>query len=1756
MKWTSTPPGNFKLFVLFLSLTLFSAKSYAQSRIYANQVTVGNGAGDHVDNAGNALLPDNSFATVKSSGALLGGYKGQLEIKFPTTLAAGTTSFVRIDFDPDVLNALLGGNLGGALADLVGGLVLGNHSFVVEARNGLTTVLSGSTTGAFTNANLRLIKDATGNFYVALTPNLAYDRIYLQDITSALLLGGTNETKVYNAFYTNGVDPCAQAFATGFEGTGLTVDLLGLGKAGVTNPERAIDANPNNFSELSLGILGVAGSISQNLYFETLSNPSDDINIKIQADPALVNVGLLNNISITAYNGTTEVGTAALSSLLNLDLLGLLNGGQVVSIPYSPGLPYNRVKITMSSLLNASLTQTLNLYAVTRSAGRPTFIAPASNNVAICAGSTASLTATTSTTNELRWYNDLTGGAALATVAYNGVFTTPVLSANKTYYVAARRVGCTEESVRVPVTVSVTQVPVAPAVAAVAPVCAGGSAILTVNSPVAGVSYRWFNTPAGGAALATGNSYTTAALSAATTFYVEAITGTCASPTRTAVAVTVNPAPALPVVTTNNEIITSGQTATLTATSTAGTTIKWFAAPTGGVALATGANFTTPVLTATTTYYVGTENASGCSSSARIAVTVTVIGGPVNPNCNAAVAQQTGIDGICLLCSIQGAGNSTDANSTNFTRINLAVGVGATGYQRLIFANAGSATDSIRLDLETPVGLADLTALGGATVTVLNGSNVVSTYTLNSNLINLQILSGNRFKATFVGGGAFDRVEIRFGALVSALSNLNIYGAEIVYPNPTLSSAGTTVCSGSSAIISAAANGGTTLRWYSAPSGGALLYTGENFITPVLAATTTYYIEVSKGSCANTDRVPVTATVLNPPAVPVVASLAAVCSGSSVAIPVANPISGIAYNWYTAATGGSPIFTGATFVTPVLTTNTTYYVEATNGLCGSATRRSVPVIVSPRPVLPQIQASSTSVNPGQTAVLTASSTDANVTFNWYNSANSTNPVYIGPTYITPPLTVSTTYYLEAVSNVTGCSSSNRVQVTINVNGGGGPNPVPCEPPIAQVNGVTGVAILAGVFNPDLAIDNNTTTASSLVMPVGLLGASVYQRLTFANLSEVGDTVRVLLSAPGKLLSLGVLSNIVISSYNNNTSNNDGLALNDALIRVELLTVNSSALITFVPTKAFDKIEVRLNSGLAGALTTIDLNYAQRIIAAPEVVSDNVTACETQTTVLTVSNPRAGITYKWYDAAGNYQTGKDGTSFITPVLTTNTRYFVEANTASGCTSYRTVVNITVTPKPLPPVLISSSINTCTGNSVVLQVNNPIMGLTYKWYNGSGIYQAGKDGVTFTVPSVTGTTTYTVEAVNICGIASASRTTATIKVGTLDLPVVNPSTVTVKSGSPAVLTATSSTSGAIFNWYSSAVSTTVLYTGPRLVTAPLINNGTAPTQVMLYVEAVVPGGCPASGRTQVIITVIPNGAPTDVPCELASVGIKDGVDGIALLTGVFNPALAYDNNSESASSLVMPVGVLGASVYQQVGFNGLSAIGDTVRVRISSPGKLLSLAVLPSIELTTFNGAVSNNDMIVASSPLIKLELLSDNSGAILTFVPQKRFDGIELRLRSGLAAVLTTLDFNYARRIVAAPVVSSASATVCAGSSATLAVSNPSSGVTYRWYLGATYLTGKDGAVFTTDPLLPAGTYDYFVSASRNGCESIKTKVTVNILAAPLPPVTGFTESVTDVIGHAVTGFPAAGTGGSGAARMLTVTFVLILSQPLREAETK
>jgi hypothetical protein len=76
-----------------------------------------------------------------------------------------------------------------------------------------------------------------------------------------------------------------------------------------------------------------------------------------------------------------------------------------------------------------------------------------------------------------------------------------------------------------------------------------------------------------------------------------------------------------------------------------------------------------------------------------------------------------------------------------------------------------------------------------------------------------------------------------------------------------------------------------------------------------------------------------------PPAAPT-GSGQSLCGSGSVLIS-ANPPAGSTINWYSSASGGSPIGTGSFFNTPSISSTTTYYAESVSGDCNSTTRTPV-----------------------------------------------------------------------------------------------------------------------------------------------------------------------------------------------------------------------------------------------------------------------------------------------------------------------------------------------------------------------------------------------------------------------------------------------------------------------------------------------------------------------------------------------------------------------------------------------------------------------------------------------------------------------------------------------------------------------------------------------------------------------------------------------------------------------------------------------
>ncbi|MBX0335349.1 T9SS type A sorting domain-containing protein [Pontibacter sp. HSC-14F20] len=158
------------------------------------------------------------------------------------------------------------------------------------------------------------------------------------------------------------------------------------------------------------------------------------------------------------------------------------------------------------------------------------------------------------------------------------------------------------------------------------------------------------------------------------------------------------------------------------------------------------------------------------------------------------------------------------------------------------------------------------------------------------------------------------------------------------------------------------------------------------------------------------------------------------CGNGTVTLTASGTTNGN-YRWYTAQTGGTAINgeRNATYTTPRLTNSTTYYVAVTNGTCESS-RIPVTAFVHSGTNTPVVN--SVTICSGSTPTISVSSPVNGTVYSWYTASSGGTPFHTGPTYTTPSLTASATYYVAA-SNACGTSARRTVTVTV--------NPVPNAP---------------------------------------------------------------------------------------------------------------------------------------------------------------------------------------------------------------------------------------------------------------------------------------------------------------------------------------------------------------------------------------------------------------------------------------------------------------------------------------------------------------------------------------------------------------------------------------------------------------------------------------------------------------------------------------------------------------------------------------
>jgi gliding motility-associated-like protein len=597
---------------------------------------------------------------------------------------------------------------------------------------------------------------------------------------------------------------------------------------------------------------------------------------------------------------------------------------------------------------------------------------PAVENTAICAGEKITLFVNNPDPDlDYKWYAD----AAATHLIGSGITYTssdPLFATMSFFVKAENSSGCTSSGLK-QVEVLVIDKPIAPVVDD-ATVCAGSSATLAIVGPETSLIYRWQD--ANGTLLHTGTTYTTVPLSSAATFYVTAFTttrpacasishavtvrimgmvtantirgdqsicsgiapakltgslpsggglatlayqwessedninyvsivgantqeyapaglttttwfrrkvkaaGPCSEGVSNAVRITVAPLPAAPLA--DDAIVCAGSQASLRIKNPLSAinniTYHWYLTASGGTPVGSGIIFSTPALTASTTYYLEAVQGNGCRSS-RQAVLVTV---------NQSITDNT-ISSSQTICI---GDRPTDLTGS--------------------FPNGGNGVFSFQWESSTTG--ANYKEIAGATGQSYTPDEVLTQTTW------------------------YRRKVLTNASCAEQISNA--VKIELI-PQPTAPTVShAAICPGNRVTLEAIAMAGLLVEWYDAPEGGNLLFTGSSYRTPVLATTTSFWVQtVNSNSCGSAVRQEAKVLVV-PPQVTVSKDITIV-EGKPVQLSATG---GASYSW-TPKTGLSDPEVANPVVRPV---ETTTYTVTINTKEGCTVVRQVTITVHPR----------------------------------------------------------------------------------------------------------------------------------------------------------------------------------------------------------------------------------------------------------------------------------------------------------------------------------------------------------------------------------------------------------------------------------------------------------------------------------------------------------------------------------------------------------------------------------------------------------------------------------------------------------------------------------------------------------------------------------------------------------------------------------------------------------------------------------------
>ncbi|PKP01300.1 MAG: hypothetical protein CVU11_15580, partial [Bacteroidetes bacterium HGW-Bacteroidetes-6] len=848
-------------------------------------------------------------------------------------------------------------------------------------------------------------------------------------------------------------------------------------------------------------------------------------------------------------------------------------------------------------------------------------------------------------------------------------------------------------------------------------------------------------------------------------------------------------------------------TGTLTLTASGANTLHWYDAASGGTDLATGASFTTPSLSSTTTYYV--ENVisetpqnvgpavSGSSSNTASYLTFDVsreltlisIQSRRQNSGNVTISLQNS-SGVTLQST-----SATIGTSTTTIPLNWVIPAG-TGYRLVTPAN--SRLFSMTSGVSYPYSIAGLVSITGCN----SGSSIYSSY----------------FNWSVQGYGcASNRTP------VVATINPTVTPSVVVTPSTT------TICAGTNVSFTAApTNGGTpTYQW---KVNGSNVGTGSTYNSSSLAnGDVITCVMTSTASCVS----PTTATsnsvtmVVNPtlaPSVSIAESANNICTGTNITFTPTPTNGGTpTYQW---KVNGSNVGTGTTYSSSSLSNgDIVTCVMTSSETCaspGTATSNSVTMVVNSS-ITPSVSvaASQTSICSGTNVTFTATPTNGGTpTYQWkLNGANvgTGTATYSNNTLANGDIVTCQMTSSESCASPTTATSNNVTMIV--------------------TSSLTPAVSVAASASTICAGNNVTFTAT----PTNG-GTPTYQwTLNGSNVGTGASTYNNSSLANGDIVACQMTSSEACASPTSATSNNVTMVVNPSLtptvsIAESVNNICAGTNVTFTPTPAnggTPSYQWKVNGGNVGTGSTYSstsLNNGDLVTcvmtssetcASPGTATSNtvnmvvnpalipsVSAIASQTSICAGTNvtftatPTNGgtPTYQWTLNGSNVGTGTS--TYSNNSLSNGDIVVCQMTSSETCASPTTAssanIVMTVSSTLTPAVSVAASSTTiCAGANVTFTATPTNGGTpTYQWtLNGSNV---GTSAPTYSNSSLSNGDVVVCQMTSSETCASPTSTSSTpvvITVNTVLTPSVSvtPSATNICAGTNVTFTATPTNGG---------------------------------------------------------------------------------------------------------------------------------------------------------------------------------------------------------------------------------------------------------------------------------------------------------------------------------------------------------------------------